>query len=97
MPPDLAAPAAICTQAGPIMPKKTTRPFSGELMICSLCGRRRYSDPHIESGWTRVEMDEFIFYVCDHHISSQTKDFKAAWQSILYRLMNIAADRRQAH
>lgn len=38
--------------------------FLGELMECANCGTKRKSDPHVESDWTGVEMDEVLIYFC---------------------------------
>lgn len=39
--------------------------FMGETMICAVCGRIGFSDPHKESQWTALEIeDEPIIYFC---------------------------------
>jgi len=38
--------------------------FQGERMTCVMCGRSRMSDPKVESGWTCIEIDKRLFYVC---------------------------------
>lgn len=41
-------------------------PFMGEWMQCNICGRKQKSDPHVESGWTCLTIDnERRVYVCD--------------------------------
>jgi len=40
--------------------------FQGEDMICIMCDQHKKSDPSISSNWTLLEIDEFLFYVCDH-------------------------------
>lgn len=44
--------------------KVTGMPFMGELMICSLCGKREKSDPKKESQWTALSVEGQLFYIC---------------------------------
>jgi hypothetical protein len=53
-------------------------PFSGEMMLCVLCGRTERSDPAVNSQWRMVEMDgQARFYACPQHFPPDDGDAKA--------------------
>lgn len=47
--------------------------FGGEMMWCRECGKKKKSDPKIESGWTAIQVNEKTFYICPECWSGFTK------------------------
>lgn len=37
--------------------KRRGTPFTGEMMVCIMCGRQEASDPAVESQWRMLEVD----------------------------------------
>jgi hypothetical protein len=44
----------------------TVKLFQGEMMNCRVCGKRKRSDPRVESNWTALEIIdppvEIVYY-----------------------------------
>jgi len=65
-------------------------PFTGEMMVCVMCGAMHRSDPGIESGWTCIVADGQPFYVCPDELPAgpaSKEEFAAAYKKILIRIL----------
>jgi len=62
--------------------EKPVKLFQGETMVCYLCGKIVKSDPHIESGWTAIQLDQIIHYICPECFANPPAgaDMSAGWQ-----------------
>lgn len=68
-----------------------TSRFTGELMICVVCGSELRSHPEVETDWRCLELDEHIFYACPKefpHNGSMAQDFKHAYELVLSCCLN---------
>lgn len=65
--------------------------FTGELMICVVCGKQQHSNPGTESNWRIVEIDGQSFYACPNEFppdGSGKKAFKVAYQLVMACSLN---------
>jgi hypothetical protein len=70
-------------------------PFEGEMMVCAICGRKKRSDPAVESNWRAIDLDEQRYYICVQHFppdGSGAKAFKHAYDWILRKLIKKYRD-----
>ncbi len=54
---------SIAQAALPELPKMPAL-FLGEMMTCRVCLRQELSHPDIESGWTAIQADNHLAYIC---------------------------------
>lgn len=69
-------------------------PFMGEMMECCMCGLKEKSDPHVESGWTTIDVDGRRFYVCPLHLGNERwtrSQHKRNWEYVMLRITGILA------
>ena len=65
-------------------------PFMGEMMTCVMCGATRRSDPHVESQWRGIQLDEKRYYACPAEFppdGSSTEAFKVAYLRVMNKIM----------
>jgi hypothetical protein len=62
-------------------------PFTGEDMICVMCGKVQKSDPEVESQWRLIELDGHHFYACPKHFpddrTATVKKFSDAYYKVI--------------
>ena len=69
-----------------------TLPFTGEIMICVMCGKMQQSDARVESNWRGVVLAGKTFYACTEHFppdGSSAKAFEEAYRRFLLRAIGI--------
>lgn len=44
--------------------KRLPTPFQGEMMVCYDCGKKQWSNPHVESNWTAIDIDDERIFIC---------------------------------
>lgn len=69
---------------------KTKRPFSGEIMICVVCGRLEQSKPDYNSQWRAVDLNGKRHYACPREFppdGSSAEDFEKAYTKIIRQAM----------
>lgn len=71
-------------------------PFSGEVMTCILCGKKRESAPDIESDWRAVQLGEGDglrrYYGCPDHFppdDASREAFKAAYVVFMEKAIGL--------
>lgn len=71
-------------------------PFSGEVMTCILCGKKRESGPDIESNWRAVQLGEGAaarrYYACADHFppdDASREAFKAAYVVLMEKAIKL--------
>jgi hypothetical protein len=67
-------------------------PFQGEMMHCIMCQKEEKSDPHVESGWTTIDLDGKRFYICPLHLGNPhwtRKEHKRNWESVMRRITSL--------
>jgi hypothetical protein len=71
-------------------------PFSGEVMTCILCGKKRESAPAVESDWRAVQLgegeEERRYYGCPDHFppdGASREAFKAAYVVFLEKAIGL--------
>lgn len=42
----------------------STKLFDGHMMTCGFCHDRKQSDPNVESGWTAIQADDIVIFLC---------------------------------
>ena len=73
--------------------KAANPPFAGELMNCALCDAQHQSDPHVENGWTMIQLDGTNHYICPKHFPdgpATSQAWSDAYVEVLTRLAEIA-------
>lgn len=60
--------------------------FTGELIICCVCGKQQRSNPRFESQWRALEIDNEIVYACPDEFPDDKAgrdDFRKAYQVVI--------------
>lgn len=69
-------------------------PFTGELMTCVVCGLQQGSNPRVESGWRRLDVDHNCFYICPDEFppdNAPKTEFKKAYDIAIACCLNEVA------
>jgi hypothetical protein len=67
-------------------------PFSGETMVCLLCGSVQKSDPKVASDWRAIHTEGATFYACPEHFppdGASAKAFEKAYSKFIRRAIRI--------
>jgi hypothetical protein len=71
--------------------------FSGEVMVCVVCGAERQSDVQVESNWRCVIVDGERFYVCPDEFppdgAGREEDFREAYKLVLTKVLSVRGKR----
>jgi hypothetical protein len=70
--------------------------FSGEEMVCVMCGAKRRSHPGVESDWRCVIVDGERFYVCPGEFPSDgagREEFREAYRAVLVKVLSVRGKR----
>jgi hypothetical protein len=70
--------------------------FSGEEMVCVVCGAQRQSDVQVESDWRCVIVDGQRFYVCPSEFppdGAGREEFREAYLKVMRKILSVRAKR----
>lgn len=76
----------------------TNIPFLGQEMVCIMCGRQQRSDPHVESQWRCIMVDDVSYYVCPAEFppdDANKEAFTAAYIKVLTKIASIGENHGQ--
>ncbi len=69
-----------------------TIPFTGETMICLLCGSQQKSDPNVSLNWRAIVLAGKTFYACTEHFppdGSSAEVFEKAYSKFVRRAIAV--------
>jgi len=72
-------------------------PFSGERMVCLLCGREEISNPTVSSQWRCVRLDNRTFYACPNEFpadGARAEQFMRAYKRFILEAAKKAKERQ---
>jgi hypothetical protein len=70
--------------------------FSGEVMVCVVCGAQRQSDVQVESNWRCVIVDGERFYACPNEFppdGAGREEFREAYKLVLTKVLSVRGKR----
>jgi len=71
-------------------------PFNGEVMECVMCDRVEKSDPHQESDWRAVQVEDKYYYICPDHFPDDnptSAGYKRAYTKVFMKIAQIRTRR----
>jgi hypothetical protein len=68
-------------------------PFTGELMVCVVCGQTEHSDPTKNTDWRAIDLDGQRAYACPHEFPPADL---AAFEAAYLKVFNAAVARHRS-
>ena len=70
-------------------------PYTGEVMVCVVCGKIERSDPTKNTNWRAIDVDGQRVYACPREFPPDTAD-PAAFEAAFLKVFNAAVARHRS-